>query len=119
MTEELFQAEMPNPSRFERWLMGSMQNCECKLQGEHGPHDLWRHPIALPLIGFSLGFGLAPDGWSTMVKDAWREGHPVWAIAQAVFFFGLWLLSGVGLVVFGALFAFTTPLRWLSNKVIS
>ena len=99
--------------------MRSFENCGCKLQSEHDAHDGWRHPIGMPLITCSVVFGLAPEGWSVMVKDSWHGNQPLLAVGGAMFFFCLWLLSGVGFLVFATLFALTHPLRWFSNKMLS
>lgn len=114
------------PHWFETWTMSAFETCGCKcsyddpdLPEGSGPHDFWRHPVAMPLITCSLLFGLAPEGWSVMVKDGWREAFYVKASLMATAFFILWLLSGVGLLFFTILFALTHPLRWTVNKVRS
>jgi hypothetical protein len=126
MTEEALDPEKHIPHWFERWTMSQFEGCGCKgsyddpdLPEGSGPHDFWRHPIGMPLITCSIVFGLAPEGWSTMVKDGWSEGFKVKASLLAVLFFCLWLLGGVGFVFFTALFALATPLRWFSKKVFS
>ena len=114
-----WQADRPEPTRFERWAMRGMDTCKCPGGEGRGPHDFWRHPIRMPLIFCALILGFHPEAGRHGVRQHWQDGRPLRAVGIGLLFGVTWILALAGFLVAAAVLGVVSPFCWLADRVRS